>query len=30
MPAQVHYEHRWGPKYQPGLGLPLDRFTIEY
>ena len=21
--AGVHYEHRWGPIYRPGLGLPL-------
>ena len=27
VPARVHYEHRWGPNYQPGLGLPLDWFT---
>ena len=24
VPARVHYEHQWGPNYQPGLGLPLD------
>ena len=27
VPARVHYEHRWGPNYEPGLGLPLDWFT---
>ena len=29
MPARVHCEHRWGPNYQPGLGLPLDWFTND-
>ena len=29
VPAQVHYEHRWGPNCQQGLGLPLDRFTVN-
>ena len=29
VPARVHYEHMWGPDYQPGLGLPLDWFTID-
>ena len=29
VPARVHYEHRWGPNYWPGLGLPLDWFTSD-
>ena len=27
IPTRVHYGHRRGPNYRPGLGLPLDRFT---
>ena len=26
-PARVHYKHRRGPNYRPGLSLPLDWFT---
>ena len=29
IPSWVHYEHRWGPNYSPGLGLPLDSFTSD-
>ena len=29
IPAWVHYEHRWGRDYKPGLGLPLGCFTSD-
>ena len=27
--VRVHYEHRWGPNYRPGLSLHLDWFTTD-
>ena len=29
IPVRVHYKHRWGPNYHPGLGLPPDWFTSD-
>ena len=26
----MHYEHRSGPNYRPGLGLPLEYFTGDH
>ena len=29
IPSRVQYEHRWGPNFGRGLGLPLDWFTSD-